>query len=347
MAVQKNLRFEYEAKNFTTGLTDVRAQIYLNGVAKAVAGSAINATPNANGSRINEVSSANAPGLYEILITAADLTAWGVDQSTAFYLVAYVNSASKSAPATFRRQEMVADVDDIDVKLGTPAGASVSADIASIKSDTTAIKSDLETGPNSLANLMAALAGIAAGTGVVAFAVPQALVINETGEGNNVYTIPIRIYDEEDRLKDPDSDNIDITLVNQAGTDRSAYLTSGATAVKDDVGKYHIVVTLPDTAPEEELIFGWDYEINSNPASRVSTTNALKRTSTELDEIETIVEDIQSVVNDPVFGNQAIKNAVNAVQAELDNEIEGAGFNTTTDSLAAISARIYNGGRAV
>ena len=71
MAVQKPVRFLYQSKNNRTGLTDVKAKVFFNGVSKAVGASAITLT---------ELDSVNMAGIYELLIPGATLTSWGAAQ---------------------------------------------------------------------------------------------------------------------------------------------------------------------------------------------------------------------------------------------------------------------------
>lgn len=355
MATQKALRFLYQAKNSQTGLTDVKAQVYLNGVAKAVAGAAIAAVANANGSKVTELDPTNAPGIYEVLLTAADLTAWGVTQTAAAYLEVEIDSASKSAPAPFRQQVTLADLDDIDVKLGTPAGASISADIAAVKSDTSAIKVDLETGPANLANILAAIQAVQNNAG---FAIPVPSQMTIPASGSNLYRIPITIYDTNNDLVDPDSNSIVVGLVNQAGTDRGGFLVGSSggppltvLATRDSLGQYHVDVSIPSTEVEEELLFSFNYAIGGKATARRATTVTLTEASTAGLALQSTLLLVKADIEDASTGLIPIKAAVDAIQADITTNVEGAGFSNTTDSLAAMSlfmrTYLYFGGRAV
>jgi hypothetical protein len=357
MAVQKNLRFEYQAKNNTTGLTDVKAQVYLNGVAKAVGGSAITLT---------EVSATNAPGLYELLISAATLTAWGVATGQTNTISGLIDSATKPASAPFREEVTVANADDN------------SLDIAAVKSDTAAIKTDLESGVSSLANILAAVQTIQNNAG---FAVPVPAEITRPGSGSNVYRIPVTIYNSSNSLIDPDSNSIVVTLANSAGADRGTYLTGysagSAPMVRDSLGQYHIDLTLTSSATIEELIFTFSYAVGGAATARKSTTevitdvasdgfalqSTLLSTQTTVNDTNTRVQDIQAKVNDGTYGLAAANTLQGLIKTQTDkigdgtiglaalksmlDAIEGSGFATLTDSLTAISARIYTGGKAI
>jgi hypothetical protein len=473
MATQKPVRILYQAKNNTTGLTDVKAQIYLNGSPVAVGGSAITLT---------EVDATNSPGLYELFISGATLTGWGVTAGAYNCLEGYIDSVSKSAKAPFREELTVANTDDIDAKLGTPAGASVSADIAAIKSDTAAIKVDLETGPNNLANIYAGIQAIQNNAGF-AVPVPSELMIPATG--SNAYRIPVSVYNTTNMLIDPDSNNIKVGLVNQAGADRGTYLagftaavaeiqtittvadvagslnnkyfflnepapgvgiyvwfnvggagvdpgpfagrtsvmvaissgasantvasavntalntltgrfsssaatnivtatnsvaglvsagtaqnsgftlgvsTAGANAyammTRDSLGQYHQDMSITSAAPEEELLFTFSYTIGGTPTARRAVTETINQASSSgfalqstLLATQATVNNIDSVVTSGTFGNAAIKTAVDAIQTDITNNVEGAGFVQADDTLHQIStymrANLFSGGRCV
>jgi hypothetical protein len=359
MATQKALRFIYSAKNGTTGLTDIKAQIYVNGVSKAIGANAIKNTANANGSKVTEIDATNSPGLYEVLITAVDLTAFGVAAGSYSAVEAYIDSTSKSAPAIFRGEETVANIDDIDTKLGTPAGASVSADIAanyarmgapagasvsadvaSVKSDTAAIKTDLESGAASLATILSniqALQNGSIGNGV-GFVLPSMLI---PASGTNTYRIPITINNNDGALIDPVSNTVTVGVLNASGTDRGAYLTGSAggppltvAATRDSVGQYHAMVVLPTSAVEEELIFSFAYTVGSNSMIRYGQAQLLTDMAASGFALQSTLLTVQT--------------AVNAIKADVENVTTGLipieGFLANgTYGLAALQALLANG----
>jgi hypothetical protein len=384
MAVLKPVRLLYQSKNNTTGLTDVKAQIYLNAVAKAVGASAITLT---------ELDATNAPGAYELLISAATLSSFGVVAGQLNALEGTITSATVPAPAAFRYEVTVANLDDIDTKLGTPAGASVSADIASIKSDSSAIKSDLETGSNSLANILTAVRAIQNNAG---FSIPVPAQLARPASGSNTYRIPVNIYNDINSLIDADSNSITVNLVNAAGVDRSTYLIGNAAgsapAVRDSIGNYHIDVVIPSSAVDEELLLKFSYSIGGAATSRLSTTvivdavniAGLALQSTLLS-VQNDTQNIKSDVESPSFGLSVIKADTAAAKSDLESgsfglavikadtanirtvvndpssgnaalgsallAIEGSGFVTASDSLHSLSVyirqNVYAGGRAI
>lgn len=370
MAVQKDFRIEYQSKNFTTGLTDVKAQVYLNGVAKATGGTAITATANANGSKITELDATNSPGIYEVLLKAADLTAWGVAQGQANFLAVDIDSTSKSAPAPFRALLTVASDDDIDVKLGTPAGASVSADIAAVKTDTAAIKADLETGSSSLANILAAIQSVQNGviSNGIGYVIP-ALII--PASSSTTYRIPITVMNNDGALVDPTSNLVTVGLLNAAGTDRGSFLTGSSgspatvAATRDSLGQYHVNVVIPSSAVQEDLIFSFAYTIGANAMVRFGQSQTITDVNADGLALQSTLLAVKSDVEDATNGLAAIKAAVNgvqttatanataiaALQSDVTSNVEGAGFSNTTDSLHQIStylrANLFTGGRAV
>lgn len=345
MAVQKSLRIQYQAKKNQTGLTDVKAQIYLNGVAKAVGGSAV---------ALTEIDATNAPGMYLLTLSGATLTGYGVATGQENTIHGEIDSASLSAPAPFRVDVNKADLDDLDIKLGTPAGASVSADIAAVKTDTAAIKTDLETGASSLASILTAIQAIQNNAG---FSVPVPAQLIVPSSGSNLYRIPVTLYNSTNALVDADTQTVTVHLANQAGTSRDSYLGS-TTMVRDSLGQYHVDVTIAAAAPIEELLFTFTYSIGGAATARKSVTETAAEAassgtalqSTLLD-VQGDVDNVESIVASGTFGNAAIKTAVDAIQSDLTNNVEGTGFVNSTDSLHAISvflsANIFQGGRAV
>lgn len=342
MAVQKDLRILYQAKNNTTGLTDVKAQVYFNGVAKATGGTAITATPNAAGSKVTELDATNSPGYYEVLLKAADLTTWGVSQSGANVIDGEVDSTSKPASAPFRYDLTVANTDDIDKKLGAPAGATVSADIANILLAIQAVQNGV----------------ISNGVGYV---IPSLII---PPSGSTTYRIPITIMNNDGALVDPTSNLVTVGLLNSAGADRGSFLTGSSgtpatvAATKDSTGQYHVNVVIPSTAVQEELLFSFAYTIGSNAMVRFGQSQTITDVNADglalqstLLATQTTVNSIQSEVTDATNGLPAIKTAVVGIQADITNNVEGAGFSNTTDSLHAIAtyviANLFTGGRAV
>lgn len=357
MAVQKPIYVAYQSKSNTTGLVDVKGQVYLNGVAKAVGASSL---------VFAEQDATNSPGLYYLTIPAATATAWGVSQATLNDLVVVVNSATKPAETFTRFEVQFATTDDIDLKLGTPSGASVSADIAAVKGDTAAIKIDLESGTNNLGVIVALLNTIKNNTG---FSVPVPPELLIPSSGSNAYVIPVTIYNEANTLIDPDSNTITVSVVNQAGTSRASYLSS-TTMTRASLGQYTIGVTIPSTAPEEQLIFSFAYSINSNPTVRKATTIVETDVSAAGFALQSTLLATQTTVNannalltDSTNGLSAIKAAGMANNALLTNGTyglaalqamealsQGSGFNSSTDSLKQLSLAIANigvGGKAV
>ena len=324
----KPIRIEYLAKGYTTGLTDVKAQVYLNGVAKAV---------GVNALVLSEVDATNAPGLYELLIAANTLTTWGVVSTQANYITGEINSATKPAPAPFKELVAVYNTDDLTAQIGAPVGASISADIAAVKADAETIIGDLETGSNSLANILAAIESVQNNAGFSGFGIPVPPQLIRPASGSNNYRIPLTFYDSVGNLIDPDTQSVVVTLVNQAGSDRSTMLVNNsggsAPAVRDSLGQYHIDLAVPSTAAAEELIFGFAYAIGGHATARKSTSSVVSEVSAEgfalqttLLDVQTDVSAIKTVVESATFGNAAIKTeldlvAIDAAAAAADSAL--------------------------
>lgn len=370
MATQKQLQFIYESKNHITGLTDVKAQVRVNNVDKAVGASAIVAT---------EISAANSPGFYLITLTAANLTAWGVAAGAYSAIEVSINSVTAPAPASFRQECTVANIDDIDVKLGTPAGASVSADIlalqtklgtpagasvsadvASVKSDTAAIKADLETGAASLSTILSniqLLQNASIGNGV-GFVLPT-LIIPSTG--STTYVFPVTINNNDGALIDPTGNLITVGVKNSAGTDKGAFLTGSSgtpatvSATRVSVGQYTVTVVIPSTEVQEELIFSFSYTVGTNSMVRFGVSQTLADTSaagyalqSTLLATQTTVNAINSVVTNATYGNAAIQAIlVNGTYGLSALQTMIASIATTNTSINSVVTNATYGNAAL
>lgn len=356
----KNVRILYQARNNTTGLTNVKGQVYLNQVAKAVAGSALVFT---------ELSATNAPGVYYLDIAPATLVTWGVVAGSINSLEVVINSATQNAEAVFKQDVTVYNTDDLQDQAAT-----LSADVAAVKADTAAIKLDVEDASTGLAAIKAAVDAIQNQAGF-AVPVPAQLVIPPSG--SNVYRIPVTLYNNSNALIDADTNTITVGLVNQAGTSRNSYLSS-TTMTRDSLGQYHVDVTIASSAVEEELIFTFSYAIGGAATARKAVTETIPEAASSglalqstLLSVQTAVDAIKLDVEDVTNGLAAINanvssvgTAVGGLNTILTNgtygnaalqsmlaDMEGAGFATGADSLKAISTflsdNLYAGGRAV
>lgn len=320
----KTLRIEYTAKNFSTGLTDVKAQVYFNGVAKAVGGSALVLT---------EVDATNAPGLYELVVSGATLATWGAVDGQANYVTGEINSATRSAPAPFKELVVSKDAADVEVTLGSPAGASVSADIANILSNIQQIQNGV----------------IANGVGYV---LPNMLIPDT---GSNTYKIPITVQNNDGALVDPVSQLVTVGILNAGGTDRGSYLTGSSgspatvAATRDSLGQYHAIVVIPSSAVEEELLFSFAYTIGSNAMVRYGQAQLLSSIGTAGLAQQTTLLAVQSDVSTIKADVESVTTGL-AVIAGQGAAIEGAGFTPGTDDLHSIAtylnANLYSGGVA-
>lgn len=184
----------------------------------------------------------------------------------------------------------VTGIGNVNTKLGTPAGASVSADIAAIQSDADAIEAELANATYGLAALKAETDGIdtaisdlstkigapagatiAADIAAVQSAVeglqndtsfsayvPQQLERPKTGDPAIEYQILVDHKDNLGNMEDFDA-NPTVALANVAGTDRSAYLynaagTQTATMDKDATGQYSLRIRINAATTIENLL---------------------------------------------------------------------------------------------
>ncbi len=377
MSGPRDLRLIYQAKNNTTGLTDVKGQFYVNGVAKATGTSALVFTA---------LDATNAPGVYYCDVPAATLTSWGLTAGASFDVEVSINSATAPAQAIFRATLSVSNPDDIisiigttstgsvsgdiaaiQTKLGSPAGASVSADIASVKSDTSAIKADLETGSASLSTILSNIQALqnASISNGVGFVLPTMII---PATGSNSYLVPITVLNNEGALIDPNSNLITVGVKNSAGVDRGSFLVGSSgtpatvSATRTGTGQYNVTVSIPSTEVEEELIFSFSYVIGSNAMVRygVSQTLAdanaagyalqstLLATQTTVNNINTLATSstygfaaLQALLANGTYGLAALAAAIATVQTTVSSN--NGLLTNGTYGLAALQAYLSSG----
>lgn len=335
MAITRDQRVIYMARNATTGLTDVTAVVRRNGV--EVLGTDTTPLP------LVEVGS----GRYELVLSAAQLNSAG----GAGYFDFYINSATRNAPAITGFYITEANEDDLAAKQIVIEGK-----IDSLQTDVTAIGSDLTSVKTTVEDTNAAVRDANYGleeTKNVIDAIEQAIgqIQNNTrftttlptemvipGTGSNTYRVWSALYDTTGNLEDPDSDTITVSLENDQGASRNDYLVgsvAGSTVdmTKDSTGVYRIDLAIPDTAVEEQLIAKFAYDENTISLVQIRTSRlvaeinasglALEATSqdikTTVDTMGPQVADIQTKINDASFGLAAIRAAITAVQTTVDN----------------------------
>lgn len=335
MAITRDERFIYLARNATTGLTDVVAVVRRNGV--EVLGTDVTPLPLA------EIDS----GRYELVLSAAQLNTAG---GAGFFDV-YINSATKNAPAITGKYITENNEDDLEAHITIVEGKidSIQTDVTAIGSDVTSIKGTVEDtntevkspthGLSEIKNVVDALetaiGQIQNNTRFTA-TMPSQMVILQTGAKS--YRVWVALFDTAGNLEDPDSNQITVSIQNDAGANRNDYLVGSVASAavdmtRDSLGVYYIDVDIPDTAVEEQNIYFFDYLENAVALRQVRTTSliqevnasglALEATSqnikTTVDTMAPQVADIQAKINDAGFGLSAIRNAITAVQSTVDS----------------------------
>tara|TARA_Y100000310_G_scaffold243676_1_gene248245 strand:- start:18092 stop:19273 length:1182 start_codon:yes stop_codon:yes gene_type:complete len=345
----KNERVIYTAKNAETGLSDVTANIRRNGVSVAT------------GVSLSDIGN----GRYELLLTPVILSGYG----GAGYYDFYINSASKSAPATAARWILENDADDLNTTLGTIEGKIdvIDGNVDSILSDTTSIKSTVEdtntvindpsVGLSNLKTLIDLVQnGVTNISNVTRFSapIPKQLIRLETGTKR--YKIPAYLYDNNGNMEDPDAEQIQLQITDESGNSRDSLIV-GFTAqpfylARNAQGQYEFELDIPDTAALEQLNFKFDYIEGSNSLTQGATTEvvqeaqasglALEATSqdilTDTADMQPRVADIQSVVNDATFGLSALKTLLDTIDANTDG-VESELANATY-GLSAIRTQL-------
>lgn len=395
----KNQYFVYRAKNNTTGLTDVVAKVRRNGV--YVLGTDV--TPLA----LTEIDS----GRYQLVLSPAQQTTAG---GAGWYDV-YIDSASRQAPAIAGREIEVNDLDDLDADLSALDGKVdvvdgkvdiIDANIDSIKTTVEGTNSEVTNPTTGLVNIKALVDAVQNTvnniSNVTRFSAPLPRPLVRLDTGTKRYKLPINFYDTAGNMEDPDSNQIQIQLTDEAGNVRDSYLVGFTAqpyyATRNSEGDYFYELDIPDTADLEQINFKFSLLENAVPLVNNNVTEivaesstaglALETTSqdilTDTADMQPRISDIQAKINDAGFGLSALKDlidiidsvvdsnaaelgnatyglsalraqldlkasqvSVTAITTNLDDNVKGAGFNNTTDSLTEISSRVFTGGTAI
>jgi len=238
----KDTRFIYTAKNSLTGLSDVTARVRRNGV--YVLGSDV--TP------INLVEVDN--GRYELILTAVQL---GTAGGLGWYDI-YVDSASKSAPASAGRYIHEDDTDDLETHL-TAVEAKIDIIDTNVDSIKTTVKNsntilnDAGYGNANLKALIDAVQNTVSNiSNVTRFSAPLPKPLVKLETGTKTYKIPINFYNTNGSMEDPDNDQIQIQIADESGNIRDSYLQGFTVqpyyATKNALGDYEFILEIPDTA---------------------------------------------------------------------------------------------------
>lgn len=349
----------YTAKNFSTGLTDVTANVFRNGVS----------VPVATGLSLSEISAANCPGRYLLTLTPTQINSFG---GVGTYKIC-IDSASRSAPATAKLVITVNDNDDLDATLQILDGKldTITNNLAALQTDTTSIKGTVEDS-NSVLNsvsfgnaalkalidqVTAQVSNIQNATRTLVAVQPE--LVKPT-VGVKQYKVEISIFNVQGFLQNPDAAGVSLTLKDAAGNDRGNLfvgISSGAlvipvgNAANPSAGIFTATIEIANNTAEEALTLFVDYtETDGDPmraqravevVANVQAAGFAQETTaqsilTDTQDIKPRVQDIQSVVNDATFGNSAIKallDAMNAIIGDTNTVINDAGFG-----LAAIAA---------
>lgn len=345
----KNTRIIYTAKNFTTGLADVTADIRRDGVSVAT------------GVALSDIGN----GRYELLLTPALITSYG----GAGFFDFLINSASKNLPAVAGKWILENDEDDlqsqiasIDTKIDTIDSNLDAAilDISSIKTTVEDTNTEVNDGSHGLANLKTLIDAIQSSvtniSNVTRFSapIPKPLVRPETG--TKTYKIPVTMYDNNGNMEDPDSNQIQLSIADESGNSRDSLIVGFAAQphyiTRNAQGDYEFEIQLDNTTALEQLNFKFNYLEATVPLVQYATTEvtldvaasglALETTAQSIladtAAMQPQVADIQTKVNDATYGLAALKTLLDTIAGYTDS-VEGELANATY-GLAALRTQM-------
>lgn len=185
-----------------------------------------------------------------------------------------------------------ATISSVFNRIGAPAGASVSADVAAIKSDTGTSLTNETTLLSRLSALRAGyLDNLNVGGNVASSAEATAIqnntrvvrvvpsVFERPDSGSTAFRIELFIYDEVGNMEAPDSAPT-LGVVNQSGTSRDANLDS-TTMTLVSTGRYRSTYTIDTVHALEELLF--TFSVVEGGATRLYGNGAQVADTTAVD----------------------------------------------------------------
>lgn len=350
MAITREYRLIYTARNAKTGLTDVVAKVRRNGT--YVLGTGVTPLPLTGLDN----------GRYELVLSPAQLNLAG---GAGFYDF-YVNSATKDAPASKGEYITEKNEDDLSTQLSNVETKvdSIQADTNDIQVNLASVKATVESTntevisplhglaqlKNYLDAIQSAVSNIQNSTRFVA-TIPDQLVRPETGLRR--YRSEIRLFDTAGNMEDPDANTITVSIKDESGNSRNSYLVgsvAGSTvdATRDAQGVYHIDLDIPSTADIEQLSIYYNYNENALAQSQVRTTQvleevqasglALEATSQQIlldtADMQPRVLDMQSKINDASYGLAALKVLIDAIGVDAQASYDF--LNNATFGLSAL-----------
>jgi hypothetical protein len=403
----KPIQLVYSAPNFATGLTDITANIHVNGVAKGTLA-------------MTALDPAAAPGVYTYTITSAQQLAWSVVSGAS--LTAFMSSASRGGKVEYKvslttnsdddiaegitsaRAEISsvqATINNVNNAVQGPNGVAViNAGVNAVQATVNNINNSAQSGVSGFAAIMAAIQGVQSQVSSISnntfFSayVPAGGLVKPTS-GSQTYRIPLNVQNDSGVLVDPVSNSISCSIASASGADLGSlmvgYSGGSAPAVRDAVGNYHIDVNLTPSEAEQGVVFSFNYSIGSTPFLKKAAATILNNIqddgyaqqataaatlallqSSNVDQIIPLLTGANGLANinanatttntnvlastallqDATVGLAAANTLQLAIQTAVSNAmaaiglVQGSGFNTTTDALAAISQRVYTGGSA-
>lgn len=231
-------------------------------------------------------------------------------------LVTFLNVASPVLTAASVNQ-----TGDSFARLGAPAGASISADIAAAKAAIDAVATAVQN-----LNNLSAKSNI---FGSALLEIPDA--------GTRVYEYFLVVKDDEDALVDLE-DVPDLSLTNAAGDDRSAMLSA---AVRVSLGQYRWTLTVEDDTASEPLMLTAEGEIDGDPrVAKLGVQVVDYDTSTAIAAIQSAIGSLQGSLP-PNFASLGI-TVDGKISALASNAISAGVMSTDSIGASEFSAAAAN-----
>lgn len=313
-------RLLYVAKNQTTGLTNVTGKAI--SPSKAVTNIPWSGTdPSAGFCELGQGiyyydwdSTGKAAGAWAFVSDSASKAAFGADA-----ILVVDGDTLNDTP--FEKLDTMLDSVLSALNDASTGLAAISGDVAAVASDVGAVKT-LAEGTSGFVATKSVVDAIQTAVGLISnstkntWVTPSEVVVPDSG--SVVRRIFMNIFDGSGNMEDPDSNQIQVQIYNEAGSEVSADFLSGSAPfymTRDAAGQYHIDYTVESTDAEQALRFK-----------------------------QTYVEGGLTVVRDGVVSLVAalssdISSRFDAVDAAIE-AVQGTGFSESTDSLAALRAAL-------
>ena len=340
-------RLLYVAKNFTTGLTDI------TGKAVDPAGSSTTISWSGTDATVGFVELGNGVYYHDWDSTGKSEGVW----------VFHANSTSKDAESADSVQLVVegtlnntifetidSNIDAIKAAIedGTYGLAQIQTELAVVDQNVDDIEA-LSVGSSGFAAIKGAIDAVQSSVNGIGNSTKNTWTANTPvvipDSGSITRRIWMNIFDSAGNLEDPDSNQIEIELFDEAGTDVTTSYVTGPKPVymtRDSVGEYYIDYTIESTDTPVQLRAKHTYLESSNAVVRDGIIDLVGALASDLENKLNTIESKIDVVDTIVDSNAIDLSNIEGKVDIIDTVVDGiqADLSNGTDGLGAIASKV-------